>query len=120
MGGEFDSDEPSLPHEDVERRREPRGFIEGLVVSFPDGGRYAVIEASRKGFFVGVVDPETFSLGAAHEVSVERGDRQIDCRIEVVRKEIDPRRGVALRIAHISPVAEETLKTMIGTTDSDD
>ena len=48
------------------------------------------------------------------ELRVVRDDVEIGCRGEVIRKEIDPRTGVAIRIAHIAPVAEETLKAMLG------
>jgi hypothetical protein len=99
--------------EAVERRGEPRGLVRDLAVTMQSGTRVAVLEASRKGFFVVADDPDSFKLGATEEIHVHQGDREIGCRTEVVRKEIHPRKGIALRIMHIAPVAEETLKQML-------
>jgi hypothetical protein len=110
---DFDDKEPSVKLEAVERRGEPRGVVRDVTVTI-GGLTLPAVEASRKGFFVTVDDPETYRLGDSHDIRVHRGDHTIGCRVEVVRKEIDPRVGVALRIAHISPVAEESLREMLG------
>jgi len=114
MPTDYDDKEPSLKMEAVERRGEPRGVVRDVYVTIGSGPRLQALEASRKGFFVGLDDPDSFALGAAVELRVERGDRAIGCRADVVRKEIEPRRGIAVRISHIAPVAEEELRVMLG------
>lgn len=113
---DFDDAEPSLKLEEIERRREPRGIMNDLTVTLANGNDHLVLEASRKGFFVGVADPESLRLGEMQEIGVRRDHdgTSFRCRVEVARKEIHPRRGVALRIIHMAPVAEETLKRIIG------
>jgi len=114
MPTDYDDKEPSLKMEAIERRGEPRGVVQNLRISIGAGEPRQVLEASRKGFFVSVDDPEDYRLGDSVEIRVAREDVAIGCRCDVIRKEIDPRTGVALRIAHIAPVAEETLKGMLG------
>lgn len=115
MASEFDDKEPSLKLESVERRGEPRGIMRDLCVVTEDGLELPVLEASRKGVFVAVDDPEDFRLRATHNVTVRRKSDQVSfsCRTEVARKEIHPRCGVALRIIRLTPVAEETLKQLL-------
>jgi hypothetical protein len=113
MSNDFDSSEPSVQMEAIERREEPRGLVRGVQVKMPDGTEVEALEAARKGFFLPVDDPDQFRLGEALELSVSRGDHTLDCRVEVVRKEIEPRRGVATRIMYLTPVAEETLKALL-------
>ena len=114
MPTDFEDKEPSLKMEAVERRGEPRGLVHGVMVELDGGAPCEALEASRKGFFVQVDEPDSYALGAAVELKASRGDRAIGCRAEVVRKEIHPRRGISLRIAHIAPVAEQTLAQMLG------
>lgn len=102
-----------LDKEEVERRSDVRGLMNGLEVVLPDQRRVEALEASRKGIFVAVDDPDAMSLGDTLQVEVHRGDRSFTCRTEIVRKEIHPRRGVALRIIQLTPVAEETLKALL-------
>jgi len=45
---------------------------------------------------------------------ITRGAEAVECRMEVIRKEIEPRRGVALRISFIDPTNEAILKRMLG------
>lgn len=113
---DFDDAEPSLKLEEIERRREPRGIMRDLTVTLASGDEHRVLEASRKGFFVAAEDPEVFRLGDMQEIGLRRDDdgTSFRCRVEVARKEIHPRQGVALRIIHMTPVAEETLKQIIG------
>lgn len=111
------NDEDDLKSEDIERRREVRGIVPGLHIRLVTGGggvEFAAVEASRRGFFVEVEDPEAFHLGDVHEAEIDQGERVIRCRLEVVRKEIEPRRGVALRISVIDPPNEEALKQLLG------
>ncbi len=111
---DHDDKEPSLKMEAIERRGEPRGIVRNLKVSIGSEQPRQAVEASRKGFFVSVEDPEDYRLGDSVEIRVQRDDVGIGCRCEVTRKQLEPRKGIALRIAHIAPVAEETLKTMLG------
>jgi hypothetical protein len=112
MVSDFD-DEPSLAREAIERRGDPRGLMRDLAVELSGLGRCDAIEASRKGFFVAIPDPEVYRLGEVIDVGVVRRDQSLRCKVEVVRKEIFPRCGVALRIVHLTPVAEETLRAML-------
>jgi len=107
--------EPNDPlvMEDVERRSDLRGPIEALEITFPDNQTFSVVEASRKDLFAITNDPEAFRLGDVQEVTLRQNDKTFSCRVEVVRKSIHPRKGVALRLVHIAPVAEETLKQIL-------
>ena len=109
-------DEEQLRREEVERRREPRGVFPGLHIDLtaPKPSSFAAVEASRRGFFVRVDDPEAYILGEVHEAAITLADRTVKCRLEVIRKEIEPRRGVALRISFIDPRNEELLKQVLG------
>jgi len=113
MAPEFEDREPSLDMEEVERRGEPRGFVRDMRVEVA-GRDLEVLEASRKGLFVRLDDPESFRLGDRQEVKVTASSgASFSAKVEVVRKEIEPRRGAALRIVYLSPVAEETLKRIL-------
>lgn len=113
MSSDFDDREPSIDLEAVERRGEPRGVVRDLFVDVPDAGRCQALEASRKGFFAELASPDDYVLGDIVEIGVRRGDRHITCKAEIIRKEIHPRRGIALRITHIAPVESETLKLIL-------
>lgn len=102
-----------LDKEEIERRSDVRGLMRGLEVILPGNFRVPALEASRKGLFVAVDDPDSLSLGHIFDIEVHRGERSFTCRTEIVRKEIHPRRGVALRIIQLTPVAEETLKAIL-------
>ncbi len=111
-------DDEQLKREEVERRREPRGVFPGLriVLTSPRASSFEAVEASRRGFFVRVDDPDSYALGGVHEaeISLDGNAQRVKCRLEVIRKEIEPRRGVALRIATIDPRNEELLKQLLG------
>jgi hypothetical protein len=109
-------DDDDFSSQEIERRREPRGVFAGLKIDIltPRAASYDAVEASRRGFFVREDDPENYTLGDLHEVRVTLRGQSITCRMEVFRKEIEPRRGVALRIAFIDPKSEETLKALLG------
>jgi hypothetical protein len=112
----FDDDDDIFHSEEVERRREPRGVFPGLTIDLtaPQVHTFPAVEASRRGFFVHVDDPEAYRLGDVHEAKISLRGQSAACRLEVFRKEIQPRRGVALRIAHIDPQNEERLKALLG------
>ncbi len=109
-------DEDYISPEEVERRREPRGVFEGLRIEIisPVPAAFDAVEASRRGFFVCHDDPESYTLGDVHVAKISLRGKSATCRLEVFRKEIEPRRGVALRIAFIDPPNEEALKALLG------
>jgi hypothetical protein len=119
MPDDFDLGDPSVVKEEIERRNEPRGLLHGIEVRFPDGTVNRADEASSKGVFVELADPDSHPLGAIFEVRI-RGRRagapaEVGCRVEVIRKEIHPRRGLALRILRISAIDEKVYFEMIET-----
>jgi hypothetical protein len=99
---------PSFVAENVERRTGVRGPVKGLRCALPAGRSALVLEAGRRGVFIEVDDPDSFALGARLDVVISGPDGNAAARVDVVRKEIDPRRGIALLIVHMSPAAEET------------
>jgi hypothetical protein len=108
-----EGDEPSLTVEAVERRGEPRGLVRGLVVELTAGRQLDAVEASTKGFFARVPEPERYRLGEVHQAEVSRGPLRFRCTVEVVRKEIAPRTGIALRIVRIAPDAQLALTSLV-------
>lgn len=102
--------------EPIERRRRPRGIVSGLALIVPAGSeqRLDAIEASAHGFFARDDDPERFRLGDQYEIEVSRAAVRFFCRVEVVRKEIAPRRGVAFRIIRIAASAQAALDGLVG------
>jgi hypothetical protein len=137
MPSDFESKEPSLVIEEVERREEPRGLLHGIDVLLPGGLVARVVEAARRGVFCEVDRPDDFALGGELDVRVRGtplrapatqgsgpiraavapsppGPVEVSCRVEVIRKEIHPRRGLALRILRMSAASEQTYLAMIG------
>ena len=112
MSVQFD-DDGTFTGEEVERRAEPRGSIGGLLATLPDARQVDVLEISSKGVFAAVSPPELFLLGDIIDITVTFDSDAFAARVEVIRKEIHPRSGVAMRIIHISPAAEETLKRIL-------
>ncbi len=108
MSVQFDND-GTFTGEEVERRAEPRGSVRGLRATLPDGRHVDVLEISSKGVFAEISQPELFMLGDVIDISVDFDGDVFGARVEVIRKEIHPRRGVAMRIVHLTPAAEETL-----------
>lgn len=102
--------------EEVERRRELRGTFPGLRIALwaPRVASFEAVEASRRSFFVRAVDPDSFRLGELFEARVEHGGRAAACRLEVIRKELHPRAGVALRLHSIEPRDEAVLRDILG------
>jgi len=105
---------PSFTEEEIERRTEVRGPVKGMTCALPDGRRGDVLEAGRRGVFVAVDDPDSLALGARLEVTIHGPSSHAAGRVDVVRKEIQPRRGVALLIVHMSPAAEAAYDVMLG------
>jgi hypothetical protein len=123
MGPRFDGcilrvmrlEEDELAIEEVERRRELRGLLPGLTITLlaPRAASFEAVEASRQSFFVPVGDPEVFRLGEIFDARVQHRERAAQCRLEVIRKEIDPRSGIALRLQHIDPENEDALRAIL-------
>jgi len=111
-----DDHEDDIAVEEIERRRDVRGITSGLHIRFlaPRAAAFEAVEASRNSFFVHVDDPEIYRLGDVYDASIEQSGRAAKARLEVIRKEIDPRKGVALRIAHIAPDGESALREILG------
>jgi len=106
------TNDDDLPSAEVERRREPRGLFPGLSLSIA-GRSHPVLEASRRGFFLQVHDPESMALGKSHPATLTYQEQRLDLSVEVVRKEIDPRRGIAVRVVAASRETDEALRRML-------
>ncbi|HTJ45852.1 MAG TPA: hypothetical protein VL463_27300 [Kofleriaceae bacterium] len=102
-----------IPDDDVERRAGVRGPVRDLHAELPGGVRGAVLEAGRKNVFVAHDDPDSVALGARIEITIVGAQARAIARCEVVRKEIQPRRGLALLIVHMAPAAETTYLAML-------
>lgn len=98
---------------EVERRTDLRGPVRDLEVTLPGDERVAVLEAGKRGVFVALDDPDRFALGARLDVTIAGRGHIAAGRAEVVRKEIDPRRGIALLIVHMSPAAATAYQAML-------
>lgn len=106
--------EPSVIVEEVERRLEARGPVRDLVASLPGEPRLAVLEAGRRGVFVAHDDPDRYPLGARLDLTLVGRGRTVAARAEVVRKDLQPRRGLALLIVHMAPDAAADYVAMLG------
>ena len=102
-----------LARESVERRSDRRGPVRHLGAVLPGGAEHAVLEAGRRGVFVALDDPDRVALGARLDITITGKGRRAAARTEVVRKEIEPRRGVALLIVHMSPAAAAEYEAML-------
>jgi hypothetical protein len=109
------NEDDDLPVEEVERRREVRGLVRGIQIALlaPREATFEAVEASRQSFFVPVADPEQFRLGDVFDARVQHEGRSARCRLEVIRKQIEPRSGIALRLAHIDPENEDALRAIL-------
>jgi hypothetical protein len=101
--------------EEVERRRGLRGPVPGLRIALmaPRAASFEAVEAGPRSFFVRAADPEAFKLGEIFEGTIEHGPRRSTLRLEVIRKELHPRAGVALRVASIDPKNREVLDEIL-------
>ena len=102
--------------EEIERRRDPRGVFPGLGIALlgPKPATFTAVEASERSFFVQVADPEAYILGDLHEARISHEGIQVACRLTVIRKAIEPRKGIALRVTYIDPTNEAALTQIIG------
>lgn len=98
---------------DVERRTDLRGPVRDLEVLLPGDERVEVLEAGMRGVFVALDDPDRFALGAKLDITISSREHAAYGRTEVVRKEIDPRRGIALLIVHMSPADAAIYQAML-------
>ncbi len=105
-------DEPSVVTEAIERRDAPRGPIRGMRILLPGQESAPVVEAGDNGFFVATEDLDRFAIGDSFPVTVSLEQRSFDCRVEVVRKEGDRRRGFALKIADMTRAAAKVFEAM--------
>lgn len=112
MAADDDDDFPL--GQEIERRREPRGAFPGLKVELVGNKptTYEAVEGGRRGFFVGEAQPDRFQLGEVVDAKISLRGRTAVCKLEVFRKEAEPRRGVALRVVEVDPANEEQLKQM--------
>jgi hypothetical protein len=110
-------DEDDLIVEEVERRTEPRGFFPGMVATVLEGayaGRaFDVVEASRRGLFLKEDHPDTIPLGTRFVLEVDYKGQSFRCHLELARKEIQPRRGVAGRLSALDETSQQTLDELL-------
>ena len=110
-------DEDDLVVEEVERRTEPRGFFPEMVATVLEGpyaGRkFDVDEASRRGLFLKEQNPDSIPLGTRFVLEVDYKGESFRCHLEVARKEIQPRRGVAGRLSALDQTSQETLDKLL-------
>jgi hypothetical protein len=92
--------------EPIERRGDLRGYVYGVEIELTEGVVKPVVEAGKLGMFVQLDEPESYKLRDAHSVVITCGEIRIRCKVRVVRKEVEPRTGIALHITQISPDAE--------------
>jgi hypothetical protein len=111
-----EDEDDAAQEEEVERRHALRGAYPGLHIALlaPREAAFENVEASRRGFFVRVADPEVYRLAEVFDADVVVRGQVVTCKLEVVRKELVPRVGIALRVAHIDPTADERLRAMLG------
>lgn len=105
---------PANDADEVERRAGVRGPVRDLWAELPGGARVAVLEAGKKGVFVALDDPDSVALGARMDIVIVGANARASARCELVRKEIQPRRGVALMIMHMTPADEQAYRTILG------
>jgi hypothetical protein len=113
MASDFGKD-TSFVGEDVERRARVRGPVRDLIAELPGGGRAVVAEAGDTAIFIEQADPDALALGARLEIVIVGAGGRAPARVEVVRKEIQPRRGVVLLLVHLAPAAEASYRAMRG------
>jgi hypothetical protein len=117
MAHAHDLDDDDLLLEEVERRTEPRGFFTGMtaiVTAGPLAGTtYEVVEASRRGLFMKLDQPDALALGTAFRLEVRHRDKVFTCDFSVARKEVAPRKGVAGPITPLGDADRATLEAML-------
>jgi hypothetical protein len=117
MAKKDELEEDDLVVEEVERRTEPRGFFPGMVAAVLEGPyagrRFDVDEASRRGLFLKAENPDSIPLGTRFVLEVTYRDRSFRCHLEIARKEIQPRRGVAGRLSALDQTSQDTLDDLL-------
>lgn len=106
--------DPIDASDDVERRGGVRGPVAGLMAAVGGLPAAPVVEAGMKALFVELPDPDALPLGVPTEAVLFGPGRRALARVDVIRKEIAPRRGVALLIVHLAPADESWWAEMIG------
>jgi len=111
-------DDDEIDVQPVERRLEPRGVFPGLLARILTaagaGEAHEVLEASRVGFFLRMRLPDSLPLGAEVDLVLSFEGDTIPLRGIVLRKEIDPRRGIAIGITEIDREAEAAYQRVLG------
>lgn len=92
--------------EPIERRGKVRGYVYGVEIDLDGEHTHSLVEGSPRGMFVQLEDPESMPLRKVFSAVIRFEDVKLRCKVEVVRKEVEPRSGVGLRIVQISPDAE--------------
>jgi hypothetical protein len=110
-------EEDDLVVEEVERRTEPRGFFPDMVATVLEGAyagrKFDVVEASRRGLFLKEENPDSIPLGTRFVLEVDFRGSSFRCHLEVARKEIQPRRGVAGRLSALDQTSQDTLDSLL-------
>ncbi len=99
--------------DDVERRGGVRGPVTGLMAAVGGLAAAPIVEAGTKALFVELPDPDVLPLGVPTDAVLMSPKRRAHARVDVIRKEIAPRRGVALLIVSMSPADEEAWSAML-------
>jgi len=99
--------------DDVERRGGVRGPVTGLMAVVGGLPAAPIVEAGTKALFVELPDPDILPLGVPTEAVLISPTRRAHARVDVIRKEIAPRRGIALLIVSMSPTDEEAWSAML-------
>ena len=111
-------DDDEIDVQPVERRVEPRGVFPGLharlLTATASGESHEVLEASRVGFFLRMRMPDALPLGGEVDLVLTFEGETIPLRGIVLRKEIDPRRGIAIGITEIDRDAEVAYLRLLG------
>lgn len=104
---------PDDDGDDVERRGGVRGPVSGLLAAVGGLPAAPIIEAGTKALFVELPDPDILPLGVPTDAVLLGPTRRALARVDVIRKEIAPRRGIALLIVSMSPADEEAWAAML-------
>jgi hypothetical protein len=102
---------------DIERRGEPRGSYTGLRVRIDAPGvppDLAVQEASGNAFFAQLPDPDAVALGSEHAADLSYRGKSARVRAVAVRKELEPRTGIAFRISATDPSDLRAFHDLLG------
>jgi hypothetical protein len=79
------------------------------------GKTFDVVEASRTGLFLAMDSPDAVPLGTRFLVDVAYRGKAFHCALEIARKEIAPRRGIAGKITAVDETSATLLAELIAT-----